>query len=276
MTRSTDQNGVTSTSGTGRWRVVMVVRICALLLGVVLAGLAPAAATGGPSEPMLVSDAEIVLGHVDDELLATGVAERTTPEQVASREKGYLKANALSAIQTAAVRQIAQRHGLLDAQGQVTEDGASLCVGIWHTWQAYVSIAGDGTVTWHKLDFGLRPPTVEAVLYPPLASSLLRSSWPYPAPSAGLTGALRSLQTMAEQGSEPDGVGWHLRDLPLLYRNWIQDEWQRTVELESKPQSPVLDVSTTDVLWANTILVSVMLQQEDGSGGGVEFVVPAF
>jgi hypothetical protein len=223
-----------------------------------------------------VSDAEIVLGHLSDQLLAAGLAERATPEQLAARNKGYLTENALFAIQAAAARQIAQRHGLIDAQGAVTESGAHLSVGIWQSWQAYLSLPGDGAVTWHKLDFGLRPPTPEAIAAPPLADSVLRQSWPHSMPSAGLTSALRSLEAIAEQRSEADGVGWHLRDLPLLYRNWIAEEWQRTVALDPKPESPDLDVNTTDVLWVKTILVSIDLQQPDGSGGGVEIVVPAF
>ena len=80
----------------------------------------------------------------------------------------------------------------------------------------------------------------------------------------------------AEQGSEPDALGWHLCDLPLLYRNVVEEEWERTVELESETRPPSLDPNRTDVLWTKGILVSVMLQQEDGSGGGVEIVVPAF
>jgi hypothetical protein len=231
-----------------------------------------------PSPPtaLLVSDAEIVLGTVSDELLATGLVERATPEQLASREKGYLRADALSGIQMDAVCQIARRHGLMDAQGQLAESGATLRVGIWQTWQAYVSRPGEGATDWYRLSFALRPPTPDAIIAPPLAESVLLQSWPYPAPSTGLTSALRSLEMAAEQGSEPDALGWHLCDLPLLYRNVVEEEWERTVELESETRPPSLDPNRTDVLWTKGILVSVMLQQEDGSGGGVEIVVPAF
>ncbi|UCC67979.1 MAG: hypothetical protein JSV79_12845 [Armatimonadota bacterium] len=276
MTRSTDQKGVTSASRGGRWHVVTMVRISGVLLGAIVTVLAQADMTGASLEATLVSDAEIVFGHLSDELLATALVERTTSEQVASRQKGYLPVGAFSAIQTAAVRQIARHHGLLDEEGQPTESGTSLHIGIWQTWEGYVSTLDDGNVTWFRLDMPPRPPTVEAIARPPLADSVLRSSWPHPVPSSGVKGVLRSLEDAFGHGNEADGIGWHLRDLPLLYRNWMQEEWQRTVEMQSEASPRSLDPSQADVLWVKAILVSVMLQHEDGSGGGVEIVVPAF
>jgi hypothetical protein len=88
--------------------------------------------------------------------------------------------------------------------------------------------------------------------------------------------ALRSLETIAEQEDEADGIGWRYRDLPLLYQNMIYEEWQRTQEIESESQWFGLDPNTTNVFWCKNILVSLMLQQEDGSGGGMEIAVPVF
>ena len=276
MTRPTGQDGLTNTPRSVGWRVVTMVRICVLLLGVVVAATAPADVARGSSDPVLVSDAEIAAGHLGDELLATGLVERTTREHLASRDKGYLPADALSPIQMDAVRQIAERHGLLYEQAGADERPASLRVGIWHTWEAYVSMHGNGKVSWLKLDMPPRPPTVEAMARQPLPDSVLRSSGPHPLAGSGVKAALRSLEAMARQGNEADGVGWHFHDLPLLYRNWIEEEWQRTVELESGAQPPSIRTDGTDVFWAKAILVSIMSQEESGGGRGVEIAVPAF
>jgi hypothetical protein len=225
---------------------------------------------------MLVSDSEIALGDTTDAWLATGLAERTTSAQLAAREKGYLKAQDLSGMQMTAARRIARRHGLLDDKGQPTESGTSLCVGLWQQWEAYVSAVQEGSVVWSQLDAAPRPPTVEAVASPPLPASVLRSSWPHPAPSTGIEEALQSLDAMPGHTSEANGVGWRFRDLPLLYRNWIEEEWERTLVHAPQGQLPALDPHTADVLWVRSIFVSVDLQHDDGSGGGVEFSVPAF
>jgi hypothetical protein len=213
---------------------------------------------------------------LSDRLLAAGVAERVTAQQVASRKKGYLSAGELSAPQSAAVRKIARRHSLLDKEGRPTETGTNLRLGLWRIWECWVFTPGDGKAHWFNLGTLLRPPTAAAIAKPPLANSRLRSAWPHRAPSVGLRRTLRLLNEAARQGTEPDAVGWRLSDLPLLYRNWVENEWQQTAEEKSGGGPPHLDPARTNVLWTRAILVSVVLLQPDGSGGGTEITVPTF
>lgn len=249
-----------------------------LLLLWVVAAMVPVTETAESSEPMSVSDSDIALGDTTDALLATGLVERITPTQFAAREKGYLSAEYLSGVQLTAARRIGQRHGLLDEQGLPTEANTHLCIGLRRKWEVHVSAVEGESTRWFKLDVILRPPTPEAVLVPPLPSTALRSSWPYPAPSAGVKAVLQSLNTMGGKSRSCgiDAVGWHLRDLPLLYRNWIGDAWDHTRTAHPEMKLPVLDSRTADVLWVNAVLVAVALQEEDGSGVEVEFSIPAF
>lgn len=89
----------------------------------------------------------------------------------------------------------------------------------------------------------------------------------------------RELLSRLEGGPADDQatwVGWRLRDLPLLYRTSIEQEWERTHKVFHQRASRALDPEHTFVLWTKAVLVSVVLMRLDGSGGGSEFPLPAF
>jgi len=86
------------------------------------------------------------------------------------------------------------------------------------------------------------------------------------------SGASKSTLT-ASLNATSDWLGWPLSDLPLLYRNQIQDAWQRLHKAKGM-ESPPLPSEQTVVIWTRALLLSVEAQAEDGSGGGIEIVLP--
>jgi len=73
---------------------------------------------------------------------------------------------------------------------------------------------------------------------------------------------------------EKEWIGWRFTDLSLLYRNWIEEEWQRTYRIVHGKPPPPLESDDTLVLWTKAVLVSVALLREDGAGMGTEFIFP--
>ncbi len=70
-------------------------------------------------------------------------------------------------------------------------------------------------------------------------------------------------------------IGWRFSDLPLLYRNMVQDEWARSCKLSDAALPASLKPDETYVLWVKCVLVSVGAMASDGSGRGGEYPVPA-
>lgn len=129
-----------------------------------------------------ISDDDLLAGDAANSVLAAGILERTTSAQLAARQKGYVRAEALSEVQLAAARRIGKRIDIVDDQGRVTTSGAHLVVGIWPNWVLHLSMQRDGDVICRQLLAGgaISPPT-PAVVPPPLAGSVLWYAWPYSA-----------------------------------------------------------------------------------------------
>lgn len=70
-------------------------------------------------------------------------------------------------------------------------------------------------------------------------------------------------------------IGWRFSDLPLLYRNMVQDEWARSYRHPDGAAATPLEPDETYVLWVKCVLVSVGAMASDGSGRGGEYPVPA-
>jgi len=70
-------------------------------------------------------------------------------------------------------------------------------------------------------------------------------------------------------------IGWRFSDLPLLYRNWVQEEWERSYEPSDGEPMDQLKPDKTYVLWVKCVLVSISGLAKDGSGRGGEYLVPA-
>jgi hypothetical protein len=68
----------------------------------------------------------------------------------------------------------------------------------------------------------------------------------------------------------PEWIGWRFSELPAMYRNQINRAWQ-----QRDPNLPALDPEHTIVLWCKSLLISPGTQQDDGSGGGYEYTLPA-
>jgi len=325
--------------------------------------------------PPAITDNDLTAGKLPNEVLVTGIAERVTPKQYAARDHGYLREDALSAPQRAALRHLARRSQWIDDQGKVKEAGAHLSLGIWPTWTLQVATVRNGQVDCIRVGTLPRPPTSTAIPHPPLDGSLLWWAWPageawggerigiaagtYPlrkltaelaaaghcaitvdgnVPDTPLTVAakdvpLRTLLWAVEaatgfqvrmQTLDPlsiivalparrkfplhgedidtnlllpvagvgylsaattdngrkmlatldapsaEWIGWHFADLPAMYRNQITRAWQ-----QGDPNRPALDPDHTIVLWCKSLLISPGTQQEDGSGGGYEYSLPA-
>jgi hypothetical protein len=341
----------------------------------------PAGACLAVTKPMHIADDELLTKELPSPLLAAGIMERVTRDQLAAHKKGYVRAELLSEVAQAAAQRLARQLGMLDEKGRTREkdlEDASLSVAVWPSWQVHVA-ANNGKCI--RLNFGLRPPTAPAVAEPTLSGSVLWWAWPHCQAAwgdkrvsvAAGTYALRDLaRRLTERGelqvsaqpevanwrlavaaedtpvktllwavsvatglevqaaaetarakilvtsdlsrehsfnvdvnslapvrgfgyyscSDPpigrellsrldggaagaDWIGWRLSDLPLLYRNWIQEEWRRTHQLLFDKPAPALDPDATFVLWTKCLLVSIGLMREDASGGGYEFLLPA-
>ena len=334
--------------------------------------------------PSRLSDEELLTGKLPHAALVTGILERTTSEQLAAREMGYLWAEVLSEVQRAAALRIARRAGMVDQEGHPTREGEQLRVGAWPTWVVHVSTRHDGRSSCHKLRLPIRPPTLCVVPEPPLSGSALWWALPYAEASWGServsveagTYTLHDLVARLSKDSEVDiitrgpaserrfsviaaevpvrtllwatevaaglpadiaedaeppivliasgegptgyyrldinvlnpipGLGywspadtpigrellssmprgptdkqldqicWRLADLPLLYRNWIAEEWQRKQELPyGEPGPHHLEPDHTFVLWVKAVLVSVGVGTRTGSGTSYGFAMPA-
>lgn len=334
--------------------------------------------------PSHITDEDLLTADLFRAAFLAGTLERTTSEQFAARQKGYLPTEALSEVQRAAVLRIAQRYGMVDKHGKVTEEGTHLCAGIGPTWVTHVSTHADTQApSCIKLFVETCPPTEAAIARPPLSGSVLWWAWPYaqadwggeeitleagtyalddllaqlsrdckfdmvarppaserklavvasqmsvrkllwaievalglparivpdsdvpmvllapdmtsggsyhpdynvllPMPGLGYWSAAdspigRKLLSNLEGGPAQEGrdwIGWLFSDLPLLYRNSIREDWERTYQsLYGRPPPP-LEPDHTSVLWTKSVRVSVDLQLADGSGGGHEFLLPA-
>jgi len=334
--------------------------------------------------PSRLSDEELLTGELARVALVAGILERTTSEQLAAREMGYLGAEVLSEVQWAAALRLAQRAGMVDEEGHPTREGERLRVGLWPTWVVHVSTRHDGRSSCHKLRLPIRPPTLCVVTQPPLSGSTLWWASPYAEASWGgervsvkagtytLDDLVARLSKASEvdiitrgpasgrrfsviaadvpvrtllwatevaaglpahiaedaeppivliaSGGEPTGyyrldtnvllpvpglgywspadtpigrellssmprgptdkeldqICWRLADLPLLYRNWIAEEWQRKQQLPyGEPGPHHLDPDHTFVLWVKAVLVSVGTYMRTGRGGGYRFPMPA-
>jgi hypothetical protein len=126
-----------------------------------------------------VSDKDLLTVDLPDAVLAAGIAERVTREQLAARKKGYFPAEALSKEQMAAARRFARRFGMVNEQGEPTQPGTHLAIGIWQTWTPHIAVLRDGSTKVHRLMFGIRPPTPLALEEAPLRGSVLWWAWPY-------------------------------------------------------------------------------------------------
>ena len=94
--------------------------------------------------------------------------------------------------------------------------------------------------------------------------------------SAADSPVCRDLLALLQDGRpRQNWIGWRMSDLPLLYRNAIEEEWQRTRKMHQQA-APSLEPDRTLVLWTKGVLVSMVLRAEDGSGGGYQFALPAF
>ena len=91
--------------------------------------------------------------------------------------------------------------------------------------------------------------------------------------SAASTRAGRQLLATLDAPS-PDWLGWRLSDLPAMYRNRIASMWEEENKQRVVPL-PALDPEHTVVLWYKALLIAPGTQQDDGSGGGSEFILPA-
>jgi len=83
---------------------------------------------------------------------------------------------------------------------------------------------------------------------------------------------------LRELDGDPDGdgwLGWRLSDLPLMYRNMVEEELGKTLRLSGGEQALSLDPDATFVIWAKTICVSVELTDSSGGGYGPGYYVPA-
>jgi hypothetical protein len=139
--------------------------------------------------PRHLSDDELLSREdLADPVLVAGIWDRVTREQLASREKGYLRATKLSRAQRAAAERIARRQRMIDAQGRVIARGMEaghLAIGLWATWQVNVCLHRDGQVICRGLGGLPRPPTQEAIAGPPLSGSVLWYTWPQAAAEWG-------------------------------------------------------------------------------------------
>lgn len=70
-------------------------------------------------------------------------------------------------------------------------------------------------------------------------------------------------------------VGWRFLELPLLYRNWVLEEWQRAGWSDMPDDLKQLPTQEAYVLWLKCVVVSVGGFAADGAGGGVEYALPA-
>jgi hypothetical protein len=70
-------------------------------------------------------------------------------------------------------------------------------------------------------------------------------------------------------------VGWRFPELPLLYRNWILEEWQRAGSSDMPDDLKQLPAQEAYVLWLKCVVVSVGSFAANGAGGGVEYAIPA-
>ncbi|MHB9105655.1 MAG: hypothetical protein ACYDCO_01250 [Armatimonadota bacterium] len=91
--------------------------------------------------------------------------------------------------------------------------------------------------------------------------------------SAANTEAGRQLLATLDAPS-PVWLGWRLSDLPAMYRNRIASMWEQENKQRAVPLPPP-DPEHTVVLWYKALLIAPGTQQDDGSGGGSEFTLPA-
>ena len=132
------------------------------------------------TSPSHITDEDLLTGDLFRAAFFAGILERTTSEQFTARQKGYLPAEALSDVQRAALLRIAQRYGMVDKHGKVTEEGTHLCAGIGPTWVTHVSTHADTQApSCIKLFVETCPPTEAAIARPPLSGSVLWWAWPY-------------------------------------------------------------------------------------------------
>ena len=129
--------------------------------------------------PTHVSDEALLNANLSGHVIAAGIVERVTPEQLAAREKGYLRAEALSEVQLAAARRVARRHGLIDKRGQVREAGTHFTLGIWRTWIVHVATRDGARIVCRTVGQLPSPPTPAAIAKPPLTGSPLWYAWPH-------------------------------------------------------------------------------------------------
>jgi hypothetical protein len=98
----------------------------------------------------------------------------------------------------------------------------------------------------------------------------------YFTPAASLLG--RSLLSTLEGGTnQPDRywIGWRFAELPLLYRNWITGSEPGVEQGAKEHATAQLNPDHSLVIWAKAIYLSVDIQAQDGSGQGIEFMLPA-
>ncbi len=89
----------------------------------------------------------------------------------------------------------------------------------------------------------------------------------------------RELLSAYEGGPTAEGqhwIGWRFSDLPLLYRNWVQEEWERSYKPSDDEPLDQLKPDETYVLWVKCVLISITGRAKDGGGRGGKYLVPAF
>lgn len=316
--------------------------------------------------------------------LVVALCATISPEQFASRERGYLRWAQMSEGQQAVALQLAHMCGLLARDHDAPPEGGQLAIGVGPRWVAHVAARGEeGYAECVRLFIEAEPPTQAAVAAPPLPGSALWWAWPYFDAAWGdetvdLKSGIRSLDELTSElcaagdidivvapsareiplavmasnislrrliwaievatglparlaaGAEPpivrigfgkrredwyhqdynlllpipevgywspsgtpigqvalpllqggpaqdskQWIGWRFSDLPLLYQNSIDTEWEHAHTTARGHDAPAFDAQRTFVLWTQAIKVSITLLDENGGGQGYEFAVPA-
>lgn len=122
---------------------------------------------------------ELKKGELADEVLAAALVGEVTKEQLARREKGYLRLENLSPLQRQIAEQMARRNGLLDKNGAPTEAGTQLMVGVYPQQVVYKVRRNKDKVSVDQFDIFIHPPTEAAVEAPKIRGSLLWWIWPH-------------------------------------------------------------------------------------------------
>jgi hypothetical protein len=90
--------------------------------------------------------------------------------------------------------------------------------------------------------------------------------------ASGIAGHLRELD------GDPDGdgwLGWRFSDLPLMYREMVDEQWTTDLGAPADRQPLSLNPDATFVIWIKTICVSIELTGQGGGGYGSSCYVPA-